>query len=142
MGIERDVADLVDDQQRDPLQPGEFVIEAALALGVGEQRDPFGGGPERDALAGQAGANPQRDAQVGLAGAGRAEQDDVLLAGRKSSWPRCWISVFLTERWKVKSNSSSVLRAGKRAALMRPSPPCASRELSARCDSSASAKRS
>ena len=50
------------------------------------------------------------------------------LPARKSSWPRCWISVFLTERWKVKSNSSSVLRAGNRAALIRPSPPCASRE--------------
>ena len=36
--------------------------------------------------------------------------------------------VFLTERWKVKSNSSKLLRAGKRAALMRPSPPWLSRE--------------
>jgi hypothetical protein len=59
--------------------------------------------------------------------------------GRKSSWPRCWISVVLTERWNVKSNSSSVLRAGKRAALMRPSPPCASREAYS-VDSGASAK--
>ena len=40
-GIERDVADLVDDQQRDPLQPLELLVEAALALGVGEQRDPL-----------------------------------------------------------------------------------------------------
>ena len=51
-----------------------------MALGVGERRDPFGGGSERDAVAGQAGADPDRDAQVGLAGAGRSEQDDVLLA--------------------------------------------------------------
>jgi hypothetical protein len=29
----------------------------------------------------------------------------------------------LIERWKAKSNSSSVLRAGKRAALMRAWPP-------------------
>ena len=61
LGIEGDVADLVDDQQRDPLQPGELVVEASLALGVGQQRDPFGGGAERDALAGQAGADPERD---------------------------------------------------------------------------------
>ncbi len=47
---------------------------------------------------------------------------------RKSSCPRCSITCFLTERWKVKSNSSSVLRAGNRAARMRASPPCASRE--------------
>src|SRR6202012_4737386 len=44
-------------------------------------------------------------------------------AWRKSSWPRCSITVFLTERWKVKSNSLSVLRAGDRAVLIRPSPP-------------------
>ena len=83
LGVERDVADLVDDQQRDPLQPVELVVEAALALGVGQQRDPFGGGAERDAVAGQAGADPERDRQVRLAGAGRAEQDDVLAAGEE-----------------------------------------------------------
>jgi hypothetical protein len=32
------------------------------------------------------------------------------------------MTVFCTVRWKVKSNSSSVLRAAKRAALIRPSP--------------------
>ena len=65
----------------------------------------------------------ERDRQVRLARAGRPEQHHVLAAGRKSSWPRCSTTCFLTERWKVKSNSSSVLRAGKRAALMRFSPP-------------------
>jgi hypothetical protein len=50
------------------------------------------------------------------------------LAWRKSSWPRCSITCFLTERWKVKSNSSRVFLAGKRAERMRPSPPWASRE--------------
>ena len=58
MRIERDVADLVDDQQRDPLQAIELVIEASLALRVGEQRDPFGRGAERDAVPGEAGADP------------------------------------------------------------------------------------
>src|SRR4051794_170266 len=85
--VERDVADLVDDQQRDPLQASEFVVEAALALRVGEERDPFGRGPERDAMAGQASADPESDAQVGLAGAGRAQQDHVLLAGQEVELP-------------------------------------------------------
>jgi hypothetical protein len=56
--IERDVADLVDDQQRDALQPGELCVEAAVALGVGEQCDPFGRGSERDVVPGKAGADP------------------------------------------------------------------------------------
>ena len=51
------------------------------------------------------------------------------------------MTCFLTERWKAKSNSSSVLRAGKRAARMRPSPPWASREACS-VASSAAAKRS
>ena len=54
-----------------------------MALGVGEQRDPFGGGAKGDAVAGETGADSQGDAQVGLAGAGRAEQDDVLAAGQE-----------------------------------------------------------
>ena len=83
LGVERDVADLVDDQQRDPLQLVELGVEAAVALRVGEQRDPFGGGAERDAVPGQAGADAERDREVGLAGAGRAEQDDVLFAGEE-----------------------------------------------------------
>jgi excisionase family DNA binding protein len=62
-------------------------------------------------------------------------------AWRKSSWPRCSTTWRRTERWKVKSNSSSVLRAGKRAALMRLSPPCDSREATS-VESNASAKRS
>jgi hypothetical protein len=53
------------------LQPRELCVEAATSLGVGEQRDPFGGGAEGDALTGQAGADPERDREVGLAGAGR-----------------------------------------------------------------------
>ena len=46
---------------------------------------------------------------------------------RKSSWPRCSITCFFTDRWKVKSNSSSVLRAGNLAVLIRLSPPWLSR---------------
>ena len=99
-----------------------------MALGVGEQGDPFGRGAERDAVPGQTGADAERDRQVRLAGAGRAEQDDVLAAGEEVELAevqdrgRAGASV-----WKVKSNSSSVLRAGKRAALIRPWPPWLSR---------------
>ncbi len=60
---------------------------------------------------------------------------------RKSSWPRCSTTCFFTERWKVKSNSSRVLRAGKRAALIRFSPPWHSREETS-VESTASRKRS
>jgi len=59
-------------------EPPELGVEVALALGVGEPGDPFGGGGEGDPLAGQAGPDRDRDRQVCLAGAGRPEQDDVV----------------------------------------------------------------
>ena len=48
-------------QQRDPLEPVKLLIELALPLRVGEERDPFGRGLEDHALAGEAGADPERD---------------------------------------------------------------------------------
>ena len=100
-----------------------------MALGVAEAGDPFGRGREGDALAGEAGADPERDREVRLAGPGRAEQDDVVSGGEEVELAEVQDERLLArERWKLKSNSSSVLRAGKRAGLIRPSPPCASRE--------------
>jgi hypothetical protein len=34
VGVKRDVADLVDDQQRDPAERGELGLEPTVALGV------------------------------------------------------------------------------------------------------------
>ncbi len=80
--VKRDVADLVADQQRDALLV-ELGVQAAVALGVGEQRDPLGRRLEHDAVPGETRADAQRDRQVRLAGAGRAEQNDVLAAGEE-----------------------------------------------------------
>jgi hypothetical protein len=52
LGVKRDVADLVDDQQWDPAERGQLVLEPPVALGVCESRDPFGRGREPDAVAG------------------------------------------------------------------------------------------
>ena len=80
-GLERDVADLVDDQQRVAAQPDQLGLQPAGVVGVGEPGDPFGGGGERDPVPGLAGADRQPGGQVGLAGAGRAEEHDVVLGG-------------------------------------------------------------
>ncbi len=50
-------------------------------VGVGEARDPLGGGREQNPMAGLAGPDRQAGREVGLAGAGRAEQQHVLLRG-------------------------------------------------------------
>ena len=79
--VERDVADLVDDQQRDALQAVELVVEAAVRVGRRPAARPIRSRwrnatrwPARQARM------PERDRQVRLAGAGRAQQDDVLAA--------------------------------------------------------------
>jgi hypothetical protein len=49
-GFEGDVADLVGDQQRDPPQLGQLVLQPAAVVGFGEASDPLGGGGEQGAL--------------------------------------------------------------------------------------------
>jgi hypothetical protein len=71
LGLEGDVADLVDDQQRDATEAGELVVQAALGMGLTETADPLGRGGAGDAMAGLAGPDAEADGQVGLAGAGR-----------------------------------------------------------------------
>jgi hypothetical protein len=78
-GVERDVADLVDHDQRDQGQAFDLGLQAALAFGFGEPGDPLGRGRELDALPGEAGANPERDREVCLAGAGRVGVELLML---------------------------------------------------------------
>jgi hypothetical protein len=89
MWIKRDVADLVDDQQRDALQPVELGIQASLALGVGEQGNPLRRRLEEHAVAGEAGTDPERDREVRLPVPGGPSRTTLSLPARKSSWPRC-----------------------------------------------------
>ena len=67
---------------------------------------------------------PSAVARCAFAGARLSEQDHILTGGVEVDlYPRCSITCFLTERWKVKSNSLSVSRARNRAALILFSPP-------------------
>jgi hypothetical protein len=74
-GLEGDVADFVDDQQRVAAQADQLGLQPPGVVGVGEAGDPFGGGGEKDPVPGLAGADGQRAGQVGFAGAGRYPRD-------------------------------------------------------------------
>jgi hypothetical protein len=78
VGVEGDVADFIDDEQRDASEAFELVAEAAGVLGVGESGDPFGRGGERDPVAASRGLDASCDRQVGLAGAWGAQEDHVV----------------------------------------------------------------
>lgn len=78
VGVEGQVADLVDDDQAVPLDLLEFGVELPCLMGGLESADSGAGGVEQDAVAVLRGLDPQADREVGLADAGRPEQDHVL----------------------------------------------------------------
>ena len=80
LGIERDVADLIDDDQRDEAQPPELGLEGARRFASPSRPTHSVAVANADALDGQAGSDRDRGREVTFAGAGRAEQHDVLLA--------------------------------------------------------------
>jgi hypothetical protein len=69
-GFERDVADLIDDQERVAAQPDEFLLQTPAVMGLGQPGDPLAGGGEQDPVPGLAGADRDTDREVGFAGAG------------------------------------------------------------------------
>ena len=79
--LERQVADLVDDDQPVAPQSGELLRESSGAVGVGGAGDPLGRGREQDPVAMVGCGDAQAGGQVGLAGAGWAEEDDVVAGG-------------------------------------------------------------
>jgi DNA invertase Pin-like site-specific DNA recombinase len=81
LGLERDVAHLVDDQDGVAAQPGELGLQPSGVVGVGEPGDPLRGGGEGDPVPGLAGADRQPGGQVRLSGAGRAQKHHVVAGG-------------------------------------------------------------
>ena len=76
--VDRQVADLVDDQQPRHGVELEPLLEPPLGVRLGERGDQVGRRGEEHAVAGLDGLEPEADRQVGLAHAGRAEHDDVV----------------------------------------------------------------
>ena len=96
LGVKRDVADLVDRPAAGSARAGELVVEAALALRVGEQRDPFGRGAE-DRRAGRRGRRGSRARSPGVSCRCPGGPNATMLerSCRKSSCPRCSITCLL-----------------------------------------------
>jgi hypothetical protein len=79
LGVGRDIADVVDDDQRNERTAGGALPRGCPALCIVEPPHPFSGSGERD----RAGQPCRRRPRWLLAGAGRAQQDDVLLTVEK-----------------------------------------------------------
>ena len=57
-GFDRQVADLIDDEQGDPVDVAQARLEGTGAFGLGERGNEFGQGREIDALMGLDGRSP------------------------------------------------------------------------------------
>src|SRR5512135_349818 len=79
-GDDRQVADLVHDQQLRPAQETQALAQGPLAFGFGQGVDQLGQGAEIDAAPGLDGFYAQREGQVGLAAAGLTDEVDDLRA--------------------------------------------------------------
>jgi len=113
-------------------QPDELGLQAAVAVGFGEAGDPFRRGGEQDPVPALAGADREPGSQVGLAGsAGRG--DDVLPADDEVQGAEAGDQVALEAAGVVEVELLRLLRAGNRAARIRPSPPWDSRAETSRC---------
>ena len=65
-GNDRQVADLVDDEQRGAGEPADALAQASLALGLGQRGDDVGEGREVDAAAGLTASTPSATARCDL----------------------------------------------------------------------------
>src|SRR3954467_11154583 len=77
LALEREVADLVDDEQPVTVQAPEFVVEAVAMLGAFGAVVRVLGGREQRAVPVLASLDRECDREVALAGAGRPEEADV-----------------------------------------------------------------
>ena len=63
LGLEGDVADLVDDDERVAPEADELGLELSRGMGLGQAGDPLGRCGELDPVAGPAGPDAERDGQ-------------------------------------------------------------------------------
>jgi len=75
-GDDREIADLVDDEQARPAEEADALLQASFALGTGERRDEVGESREVDALACLHGLDAESRRKVALAGSRRSEEMD------------------------------------------------------------------
>src|SRR6266704_2141410 len=77
---DRQVADLVDDEECGSAEPADALAQQALALGLGEGTDDIGKGGEVDAAAGLDRLDAERHGEMRFAGAGGPKEVDDLAA--------------------------------------------------------------
>lgn len=95
--VDRDVADLVDNQEFGLAIELQSLLDAVLGVGLGQRRDERHSLNEVGSVAFSDSLYAQGHGQVGLAHTGRPQQDDVLAVGDKSAFGQL-LDAFLIDR--------------------------------------------
>jgi hypothetical protein len=127
LAFERQVAEVVDDEEVVALEPAELVFELVAVLCGLEPAGPLLRGGEGDAVAVLAGLEAERDRQWVLPVPGGPKKQTLARSSIQASCARCMTSGFSAAGCAVQSNSSSVFSAGKAAWRLRVRAPEASR---------------
>jgi hypothetical protein len=99
LGFEGDVADFVDDEQRDPPESGELDLEPSLGVSVGEAGDPFGGVANATRWPAWQARMDSPMARWVLPVPGGPKNTTLARSAMKSRVPRCSTVSRLSERW-------------------------------------------
>ena len=108
---ERQVAELVDDEQREAAVVADPLAKSAVAFGLGERGDDVGERAEVDAAAGFDRLDAEGEAQMGLAGSGWTDQMEASARSMNCSPASARTRFLSSEGWKAKSKPARVLIA-------------------------------
>jgi hypothetical protein len=108
LALERQVADLVDDEQVVALEAAQLALELVSVLRRLEPGDPFLGSGEGDAVALLAGPDRECDREMRFSRPGRPEDSDVGVLVDPGERARCITSGRSAAGWACQSKSSSV----------------------------------
>jgi hypothetical protein len=108
LALERQVADLVDDEQVVALEAAQLALELVSVLRRLEPGDPFLGSGEGDAVALLAGPDRECDREMRFPVPGGPRIQTLACSSIQASWARCITSGRSAAGWACQSKSSSV----------------------------------
>ena len=118
-GDDRQISDLVNDQQARPAEEANAFLQPGFPFGTGERCDQVGQRAKVDALAGFDGLDPERRGQVALAGSRRPEEVDGLVALDEAKLRQCEDAVLVERGLEAAIEARQGLDGGEPAHAQR-----------------------
>ncbi len=109
---DREITDLVNDQETGPAEEADAFLKSSFAFGSGQGRNEIGQWEEVDAFAGFDGFDAARNCQMAFAGSRWPEEVNGLVAVNKAELCEGEDPISVERCWNVKSKPASTRRSG------------------------------